>query len=180
VFCCYRYANFAGGVLPNRAALGADWVASLAVSSRRRNFCFLNLLNLALSPFCDDICPVAWRMEEQSRIIFGTLSHEQIGRTRAQAADVAARRSEHRRSAGECHRYSMRSLRHATSSAAPSTTTRRFTSFLWRFGRDMGTHVEVLSSIQASDTLVASPSDLLDDGRLVSTVISKSVPSHKK
>jgi hypothetical protein len=27
------------------------------MSSRRRNFCFLNLLNLALSPFCDDICP---------------------------------------------------------------------------------------------------------------------------
>jgi hypothetical protein len=57
VFCCYRCANFAGGVLPNRAALSADCVANLAVSSRRRNFCFLNLLNLALSPFCDDICP---------------------------------------------------------------------------------------------------------------------------
>jgi hypothetical protein len=49
--------NIAGGVLPNRAALAADWVANLAMSSRRRNFCFLNLLNLALSPFCDDICP---------------------------------------------------------------------------------------------------------------------------
>ena len=57
MFCCYRCANFAGGVLPNRAALAADWVANLAMSSRRRNFCFLNLLNLALSPFCDDICP---------------------------------------------------------------------------------------------------------------------------
>jgi hypothetical protein len=56
VFCCYRCANFAGGVLPDRAALAADWVANLAMSSRRRNFCFLNLLNLALSPFCDDIC----------------------------------------------------------------------------------------------------------------------------
>ena len=32
-------------------------MANLAISSRRRNFCFLNLLNLALSPFCDDICP---------------------------------------------------------------------------------------------------------------------------
>ena len=57
MFCCCRCANFAGGVLPNCAALAADWVANLAVSSRRRNFCFLNLLNLALSPFCDDICP---------------------------------------------------------------------------------------------------------------------------
>jgi hypothetical protein len=57
VFCCYGCANFAGGVLPNRAALAANWVANLAMSSRRRNFCFLNLLNLALSPFCDDICP---------------------------------------------------------------------------------------------------------------------------
>jgi hypothetical protein len=28
VFCCYRCANFAGGVLPNRAALAADWVAN--------------------------------------------------------------------------------------------------------------------------------------------------------
>ena len=57
VFCCYRCANFAGGVLPNRAALAGDWVANLAMSSRRRNFCFLNLLNLALSPFCDDMMP---------------------------------------------------------------------------------------------------------------------------
>jgi DNA-binding response OmpR family regulator len=57
VFCCYRCANFAGRGLPNRAALAADWVANLAMSSRRRNFCFLNLLNLALSPFCDDIRP---------------------------------------------------------------------------------------------------------------------------
>ena len=57
MFCCYLCANFAGGVLPNRAALAANWVANLAMSSRRRNFCFLNLLNLALSPFCDDICP---------------------------------------------------------------------------------------------------------------------------
>ena len=57
MFCCYRCANFAGGVLPNRAAMAADWVANLAMSSRRRNFCFLNLLNLALSPFCDDIYP---------------------------------------------------------------------------------------------------------------------------
>jgi hypothetical protein len=56
VFCCYRCANFAGGILPNRAALAADLAANLAVSSRR-SFCFLNLLNLALSPFCDDICP---------------------------------------------------------------------------------------------------------------------------
>jgi hypothetical protein len=72
VFCCYRCANFAGGVLPNRAALAADWVANFAMSSRRRNFCFLNLLNLALSPFCDDICPgssnlfVAQRAEDKS------------------------------------------------------------------------------------------------------------------
>ena len=56
MFCCYRCANFAGGILPNRAALVADLAANLAVSSRR-SFCFLNLLNLALSPFCDDICP---------------------------------------------------------------------------------------------------------------------------
>ena len=59
-------------VLPNRAALAADWVANLAMSSRRRNFCFLNLLNLALSPFCDDICPrssnlfVTQRAEDKS------------------------------------------------------------------------------------------------------------------
>ena len=72
MFCCYRCANFAGGVLPNRAALAADWVANLAMSSRRRNFCFLNLLNLALSPFCDDICPrssnlfVTQRVEDRS------------------------------------------------------------------------------------------------------------------
>jgi hypothetical protein len=72
VFCCYRCANFAGGVLPNRAALAADWVANFAMSSRRRNFCFLNLLNLALSPFCDDICPrssnlfVTQRAEDKS------------------------------------------------------------------------------------------------------------------
>ena len=72
MFCCYRCANFAGGVLPNRAALAADWVANLAMSSRRRNFCFLNLLNLALSPFCDDICPrssnlfVTQRAEDKS------------------------------------------------------------------------------------------------------------------
>jgi hypothetical protein len=72
VFCCYRCANFAGEVLPNRAALAANWVANLAMSSRRRNFCFLNLLNLALSPFCDDICPrssnlfVTQRAEEKS------------------------------------------------------------------------------------------------------------------
>jgi hypothetical protein len=70
--CCYRCANFAGGALPNRAALAADWVANFAMSSRRRNFCFLNLLNLALSPFCDDICPrssnlfVTQRAEDKS------------------------------------------------------------------------------------------------------------------
>jgi hypothetical protein len=58
--------------LPNRAALAANWVANLAMSSRRRNFCFLNLLNLALSPFCDDICPrscnlfVTQRAEDKS------------------------------------------------------------------------------------------------------------------
>jgi hypothetical protein len=57
MFCFYGCANFAGGVVPNRAALAADWVANLAMSSRRRSFCFLNLWNLALSPFCDDICP---------------------------------------------------------------------------------------------------------------------------
>ncbi|HTF68209.1 MAG TPA: efflux RND transporter periplasmic adaptor subunit [Edaphobacter sp.] len=34
-------------------------------------------------------------------------------------------------------------------------------------GKDMGTHVEVLSGIQASDTLVASPSDLLHEGQQV-------------
>jgi hypothetical protein len=68
----YRCANFAGGVLPNHAALVADWVANLAMSSRRRNFCFLNLLNLALSPFCDDTCPyssnlfVTQRAEDRS------------------------------------------------------------------------------------------------------------------
>ena len=72
MFCCYLCANFAGGVLPNRAALAANWVANLAMSSRRRNFCFLNLLNLALSPFCDDICPrssnlfVTQRAEDKS------------------------------------------------------------------------------------------------------------------
>jgi hypothetical protein len=57
MFRCYRYANFAGGVLPDRAAVAADWVANLAMSSRRRIFCFLSLLNLALSPFCDDMFP---------------------------------------------------------------------------------------------------------------------------
>lgn len=34
-------------------------------------------------------------------------------------------------------------------------------------GKDMGTQVEVLSGIQASDTLVASPSDLLHEGQQV-------------
>jgi RND family efflux transporter MFP subunit len=34
-------------------------------------------------------------------------------------------------------------------------------------GRDMGTQVEVLSGIQASDALVASPSDLLHEGQMV-------------
>jgi hypothetical protein len=34
-------------------------------------------------------------------------------------------------------------------------------------GRDMGTQMEVLSGIQASDTLVASPSDLLHEGQQV-------------
>jgi RND family efflux transporter MFP subunit len=34
-------------------------------------------------------------------------------------------------------------------------------------GRDMGTQVEVLSGIQASDALVASPSDLLHEGQAV-------------
>jgi multidrug efflux pump subunit AcrA (membrane-fusion protein) len=34
-------------------------------------------------------------------------------------------------------------------------------------GRDMGTQVEVLSGIQASDALVASPSDLLQEGQAV-------------
>jgi RND family efflux transporter MFP subunit len=34
-------------------------------------------------------------------------------------------------------------------------------------GRDMGTQIEVLSGIQASDTLVASPSDLLREGQQV-------------
>ena len=38
-------------VSPNCAPLAANWVANLAMRSRRRNFCFLNLLNLALSPF---------------------------------------------------------------------------------------------------------------------------------
>jgi hypothetical protein len=72
VFCCYRYANFASGVLPNCAAPAVDWVANFAISSRRRSFCFLNLLNLALSPFCDDICPrssdlfVAYPAEDKS------------------------------------------------------------------------------------------------------------------
>ena len=67
MFCCYRCANFAGGVLPNRAVLAADWVANLAMSSRRRNFCFLNRLNLALSPFCDDICPRSSNLFETQR-----------------------------------------------------------------------------------------------------------------
>jgi hypothetical protein len=57
VFCRYRCGNFAGGVLPDRAALATDCVAKLAMTSRRRSFCFLNLLNLALSPCFDDICP---------------------------------------------------------------------------------------------------------------------------
>jgi RND family efflux transporter MFP subunit len=34
-------------------------------------------------------------------------------------------------------------------------------------GRDMGTQVEVLNGIQSSDSLVASPSDLLHDGQVV-------------
>jgi RND family efflux transporter MFP subunit len=34
-------------------------------------------------------------------------------------------------------------------------------------GRDMGTHVEVLNGLQASDELVASPSDLLHEGQRV-------------
>jgi multidrug efflux pump subunit AcrA (membrane-fusion protein) len=34
-------------------------------------------------------------------------------------------------------------------------------------GRDMGTQIEVLSGIQPSDTLVASPSDLLREGQQV-------------
>src|SRR3979490_3096189 len=34
-------------------------------------------------------------------------------------------------------------------------------------GRDMGTQVEILRGIQSSDTLVASPSDLLHDGQEV-------------
>ena len=37
------------------------------MSSRRRNFCFLNLLNLALSPFCDDICPRSSNLFETQR-----------------------------------------------------------------------------------------------------------------
>jgi hypothetical protein len=32
-------------------------------------------------------------------------------------------------------------------------------------GRDMGTQVEILSGIHASDALVASPSDLLHEGQ---------------
>jgi hypothetical protein len=34
-------------------------------------------------------------------------------------------------------------------------------------GRDMGTQVEILSGIQKSDVLVASPSDLLHEGQAV-------------
>jgi len=34
-------------------------------------------------------------------------------------------------------------------------------------GRDMGTQIEILRGIQSSDTLVASPSDLLHDGQVV-------------
>jgi hypothetical protein len=34
-------------------------------------------------------------------------------------------------------------------------------------GRDMGTQVEILRGVQGSDTLVASPSDLLHDGQEV-------------
>jgi hypothetical protein len=89
VFCCYRCVNFAGGVLPNRAALAADWVANLAMSSRRRNFCFLNLLNLALSPFCDDICPrlsnlfVTQRAEDKS--VRSSIRQATDGRCEAQA-----------------------------------------------------------------------------------------------
>jgi hypothetical protein len=72
VFCCYRCADFVDGVFPNCAASAADRFANFAMSSRRRNFCFLNRLNLALSPFCDDICPrcsnlfVAQRAEDES------------------------------------------------------------------------------------------------------------------
>jgi len=89
VFCGYRCANFAGGVLPNRAALAADWVANLAMSSRRRNFCFLNLLNLALSPFCDDICPrssnlfVTQRAEDKS--VGSSIRQATDGRCEAQS-----------------------------------------------------------------------------------------------
>jgi hypothetical protein len=89
MFCCYRCANFAGGVLPNRAALAADWVANLAMSSRRRNFCFLNLLNLALSPFCDDICPrssnlfVTQRAEDKS--VRSSICQATDGRCEAQS-----------------------------------------------------------------------------------------------
>lgn len=36
-------------------------------------------------------------------------------------------------------------------------------------GRDMGTQIEILSGIQASDALVASPSDLLHEGQNVQT-----------
>ena len=72
MFCRYRCGNFAAGALPDRAALATDCVAKLAMTSRRRSFCFLNLLNLALSPFCDDICPrssnlfVTQRAEDKS------------------------------------------------------------------------------------------------------------------
>jgi hypothetical protein len=89
VFCCYRCANFAGGVLPNRATLAADRVANLAMSSRRRNFCFLNLLNLALSPFCDDICPrssnlfVTQRAEDKS--VRSSIHQATDGRCEAQS-----------------------------------------------------------------------------------------------
>ena len=54
------------------------------MSSRRRSFCFLNLLNLALSPFCDDIRPrssnllVTQRAEDKS--VRSSMRHAADGR----------------------------------------------------------------------------------------------------
>jgi len=48
-----------------------------------------------------------------------------------------------------------------------------------KLGRDFGRELEILEGISASDTLVASPSDLLVEGETVSVVEAQAKPAEQ-
>jgi hypothetical protein len=107
------------------------------MSSRRRNFCFLNLLNLALSPFCDDICPrfsnlfVTQHAEDKS--VRSSIRQATDGRCEAQGA---LRRNPLQRRRSDCSVWSLAADKHPA--ACPQHTLFFERSAMWLRTRKLG------------------------------------------